>query len=59
MWACEYQALDRVWELLTSDLSIDRFANAPGGGAAGIGGDSNKIWLSDVSGDYYLKIAVK
>ncbi|GAH44038.1 unnamed protein product, partial [marine sediment metagenome] len=50
----------KVYELSTTDFSVDREAASPGGAPYGIGGDASTIWHCDYVIDkvYELDAAV-
>jgi len=53
IWHC-CNAASKIYELKTTDFSVDRQGSAPGGVNFGIGGDENTIWhCCDVSDKIY------
>lgn len=47
IWHCDAAVTAQVYELSTTDFSVDRQANSPGAAPYGIGGDSSTIWHCD------------
>ncbi len=56
IWHCDAN-VDKVYELSTTDFSVDREVASPGAYPSGIGGDANTIWHCDYFADKVYELS--